>query len=461
MSSRIFRYMATTLSALSCLILTGMESRPTRVTQTAPVLRPLMAMVGPVIAQPPPPTSGFCLSNFGIACYGPSDMRAEYDVNPLYAEGVTGAGQTIVIFDSYGSPTIQSDLHTFDVAFGLPDPPSFKVISPEGVPQLNYNNIRSPAFFHNKNIATQIGWGYETTLDVEWAHAIAPGANILLVTTPVAETEGVQGLQNIINAEQYVLAHHLGNVFSQSFATTEQAFKGNSDQQMLQRFDQTYRQAAAQGVSVFAASGDGGVANSDKQGNVFPFPTVGFPASDPNVTAVGGTQIDQPTPVITSYSAEEVWNDGFGAGGGGYSVVFTRPSYQDGVVSNAMRGLPDIAYNAAVISAVLVYESFDPTTSPGWALIGGTSAATPQWAALAALANNYAAKKGKGPLGFLNPRLYLIGTSLSYASDFHAITVGNNSFDGVTGFSATLGWDAASGWGTPDAAHLIPDLVGP
>ena len=76
MSSRIFRYMATTLFALSCLILTGMESRPTRVTQTAPVLRPLMAMVGPVIAQPPPPTSGFCLSNFGIACYGPSDMRA-------------------------------------------------------------------------------------------------------------------------------------------------------------------------------------------------------------------------------------------------------------------------------------------------------------------------------------------------------------------------------------------------
>ena len=462
MSSRIFRCMAATLFALSCLIMTGMESRPTSVTQTAPVLRPLMAMVGPVIAQPPPPTSAFCLSTFGIACYGPSDMRAEYDLNPLYAQGVTGAGQTIVIFDSFGSPTIQSDLHTFDVAFGLPDPPSFKVISPEGVPQLNYNNIGSPAFFHNKNIVTQIGWAYETTLDVEWAHAIAPGANILLVTTPVAETEGVQGLQNIINAEQYVLANHLGNVFSQSFATTEQAFKGSSDQQLLQKFDKTYQQAAAQGVSVFAASGDGGVANADKQGNVFPFPTVGFPASDPNVTAVGGTQINQPTPVITSYSAEEVWNDGFGAGGGGYSVVFARPSYQNGVVSNAMRGLPDIAYNAAVVSAVLVYESFDPTVSPGWALIGGTSAATPQWAALAALADNYAANKGKGPIGFLNPKLYMIGTNpIQYAADFHDITVGNNSFDGITGFSAVAGWDAASGWGTPDATHLIPDLVGP
>ena len=460
MSSRMLRNAAMMLVAFSCLTLTGMESLSPTATKAAPVLHPLMAMVGPVIAQPPPPTSAYCLSNFGIACYGPSDMRAEYDLNPLYAEGVTGTDQTIVIFDSYGSPTIQSDLHTFDVAFGLPDPPSFKVISPEGVPQLNYNNIGSPAFFHNKNIVNQIGWAYETTLDVEWAHAIAPGANILLVTTPVAETEGVQGLQNIINAEQYVLANHLGNVFSQSFGTTEQAFKGNSDQQLLRRFDKTYQQAAAQGVSVFAASGDGGVANTDKQGNVFLFPTVGFPASDPNVTAVGGTQIDQPTPVITSYSPEEVWNDGFGAGGGGYSVVFARPSYQDGVVSNAMRGLPDIAYNAAVISAVLVYESFDPTVSPGWALIGGTSAATPQWAALAALANNYAANKGKGPIGFLNPKLYMIGTNpIQYAADFHDITVGNNSFDGITGFSAVAGWDAASGWGTPDAAHLIPDLV--
>jgi subtilase family serine protease len=100
--------------------------------------------------------------------------------------------------------------------------------------------------------------------------------------------------------------------------------------------------------------------------------------------------------------------------------------------------------------------------SPGWALIGGTSAATPQWAALAALANNYAFNKGKGPLGFLNPKLYMIGTNpIQYAADFHDITLGNNSFGGVTGFSAVACWDAASGWGTPDAAHLIPDLVGP
>ena len=190
---------------------------------------------------------------------------------------------------------------------------------------------------------------------------------------------------------------------------------------------------------------------------------MGFPASDPNVTAVGGTQIYQPTPVITSYSAEEVWNDGFGAGGGGYSVVFTRPSYQDGVVSNAMRGLPDIAYNAAVISAVLVYESFDPTVSPGWALIGGTSAATPQWAALAALADNYAANNSKGPIGFLNPKLYVIGSQPG-PSTLPTSTTSQWAITASTGSPALAplaGWDAASGWGTPDAAHLIPDLVGP
>ncbi len=462
MFSRTLQRMATVLVALGSLILAGTGMATLAANQAASSLNPQI-IVGPVISRSPtqpPPTSAFCLATFGIACYGPSDIRNEYDLNPLYTQNVQGAGETIAIFDSFGSPTIQSDLHTFDVGYGLPDPPSFKVISPEGTPQLNYNNIGSPADFHNKNIGTEIGWGYETTLDVDWAHAIAPKANILLVTTPVRESQGVQGLQNIITAEQYVLANHLANVFSQSFGTTEQAFNGNSDQLLLPRFDQTYQQAAAQGVSVFAASGDGGVANTDFQGRLFPFPTVIYPASDPNVTAVGGTEIKPPPAVISSYSAEQVWNDGFGAGGGGYSVVFNRPSYQNGVVSNSKRGLPDIAYNAAVISAVNIYESFDPTVSAGWAPVAGTSAATPQWAALAALTDNYAANNGKAPIGFLNPTLYKIGQSPSmYASDFHDITVGNNSFNGITGFSATTGWDAASGWGTPDAAHLVPDLV--
>jgi subtilase family serine protease len=462
MFTHMLRRAATVLIATGSLVLAGAGTTAAPLTQAASMVHPMMSIVGPVISQPlvePPPTPAYCLSTYGIACYGPSDMRNEYDLNPLYAQGIQGAGETIAIFDSYGSPTIQSDLQAFDQGYGLPDPPSFQILYPEGKPQLNYNNIGSPADFHNKNIGTEIGWAYETPLDVDWAHAIAPAANILLVVTPVQESEGVQGLQNILSAEQYVLNNHLANVFSQSFGTTEQAFKGTSDQQLLQRFDQTYQQAAAQGVSVFAAAGDGGVANVDKQGRLFPYPTVIYPASDPNLTAVGGTEINPPPPGITSYSAEQVWNDGFGAGGGGYSVVFARPAYQNGVVSSSMRAIPDISYDAACISAVTIYESFDPIFGPGWTPICGTSAATPQWAGLAALADNYAANNGKAPLGLLNPALYQIGQSSSYASDFHDITVGNNSFDGITGFSATPGWDAASGWGTPDAANLIPDLV--
>jgi subtilase family serine protease len=453
------------LFVVAGLLVVGPRPAQATTAQTAVTVTPTI-IVGPVIKQAnnQPPSSAFCLANFGIACYGPADMRNQYDLNPLYGAGTRGAGETIAIFDSYGSPTIQSDLHTFDLGYGLPDPPSFQVLSPEGTPQLNYTHLPSPANFHNKVIGTEVGWAYETTLDVEWAHAIAPKASILLVTTPVQETEGVQGLQNILNAEQYVLSHHLANVFSQSFATTEQAFKGSSDQVLLQRFSQTYQQAAAQGVTVFAAAGDGGVANTDKQGRLFPFPTVIYPASDPYVTAVGGTEINPPPtssayPTITGYAPEQVWNDGYGAGGGGYSVVFARPNYQSGAVSGSMRAIPDVSYNAAVISAVNIYESFDPVVGAGWTPVAGTSAATPQWAGLAALADDYAASHGKAPVGFINPALYTIGRSSAYASDFHDITVGNNSFAGITGYSAGPGWDPASGWGTPDAAHLIPDLV--
>src|SRR5260370_26213116 len=177
MFSRIHQRVATTLVAVGSLILAGKGTLPLTLSQAAPVLHSLMLMVGPVIAQPPPPTAAFCLFHFGIACYGPSDMRNEYDLNPLYAQGVNGAGETIAIFDSYGSPTIQSDLHTFDVGYGLPDPPSFQLISPEGTPQLNYNNVGSPPDLHNKNLGPRTGWAYEPTPDSAWAPPPAPPAN--------------------------------------------------------------------------------------------------------------------------------------------------------------------------------------------------------------------------------------------------------------------------------------------
>ncbi len=313
----------------------------------------------------------------------------------------------------------------------------------------------SPANYNNKNLQTAVGWAYETTLDVEWAHAIAPGASIALVVTPIPETQGVQGLTNLQLAQQWALANHIGTIWSNSWATTEQAFQTPASIQTLNRF---YAQAAAQGVSAFFASGDSGVANGDKQGRLFPYPTVNFPSSSPNVISVGGTEIPTPQPSISSYQPEAVWNDGYGAGGGGYSAVFAEPSFQTraGITDpSGMRGLPDVSYNAAIISAILVYESFDPIYGPGWAIIGGTSAATPQWAAIDALAN-----QADGALGFLAPRLYQIAENPSlYAEAFNDVAAGDNSFGGISGYAAGIGWDAASGLGTPNAAGLVDALT--
>ena len=163
----------------------------------APSVVPL-AVVGanvPTSSATTPPTSAQCQAVTGGAVQGllragPS-IRAEYDFTPVYSGGDTGAGQTIVIFDSFGSPTIQSDLQTFDTAYGIPAPPSFQIYTPEGKPTYPYENAGKGAS-KNKNFATEISWAYETTLDVEWAHAMAPGANIALVVTPNPETEGVQ-----------------------------------------------------------------------------------------------------------------------------------------------------------------------------------------------------------------------------------------------------------------------------
>jgi subtilase family serine protease len=412
-------------------------------------------LVGPVVGHATTPPSGAeCLATLGIACYQPADLQAQYDFGPLYAAGDDGKGQTIVIFDSFGSPTIGHDLGVFDEAFGLPAPPSFKVYMPEGRVNYNYTGAPSPVAFHNKNVSTRIGWAYETTLDVEWAHAMAPGASIDLVVTPNAETEGVQGIPNMQNAQSFALSHGLGAIWSNSWSATEQGFHNAAS---IGQLDKLYANAAAQGVTAFFATGDFGVANPDKQGRVFPFATVTYPTSSSHVVAVGGTEVTTPTAGISAYQPESVWNDGFGAGGGGYSTVFAEPSDQSaaGIPDpSGMRGLPDVSMNASVISAVLIYESFDPTVAPGWTPIAGTSEATPLWAGTDAVMN-----QADGSLGFLMPRLYQIYANPAlYGEAFHDITAGNNSFGGITGYSATAGWDAATGLGTPDAAGLATAL---
>ncbi|HWF74368.1 MAG TPA: S53 family peptidase [Solirubrobacteraceae bacterium] len=360
-------------------------------------------------------------------------MRAAYGVDKL---NLTGAGQTIVIIDAYQSPTITSDLATFDNVFGLPAPPALNIIAPDGLTPFDQSD------------PNQTGWAGEITLDVEYAHAIAPGATIDLVLAKSSNDP------DIFSAEQYVADHTLGGVVSMSYGEAEQC----QDPTIAAETQTLFAGASHAGMSWLAASADQGAAQPTCDGTSF-FKAVSTPASDPNVTGVGGTILDA-NGSTGAYNGEVVWNepDFAAAGGGGYSTTNATPSYQQSL-GLPMRGVPDVAYNAAIVGGVLAVWS---TSGQGANLVfqfGGTSAGSPQWAGLVALADQLAGH----PLGAINPTLYKIASDPSfYASEFHDITVGDNTFHGavtIPGYPATSGWDPASGLGSPQAAALVPRLA--
>jgi subtilase family serine protease len=244
-----------------------------------------------------------------------------------------------------------------------------------------------------------------------------------------------------------------GAVMSQSFGTPEILVHANNAQ--LMQAHNNYIAAQQAGITVFASAGDFGATNGFSTANA------GFPASDPLVTGVGGTE-GNPYPAGLStpaYGGEQVWNEPqFGsATGGSPSLLFGVPAFQNGLGLTS-RTVPDIAYNAAIDGGVLVrYSAFGPAS---FFIVGGTSAGSPQWAAIIALANQLSASQGHGALGYINPALYQLAQSGAYATDFHDIIVGDNQLVGTpVGFSATPGYDAATGWGTPNVAKLVPDLV--
>jgi subtilase family serine protease len=425
------------------------------------VVRPGMIRLGH--AQAGPPTTADCEKDYKVACYEPAQIRQAYDLPALYAKGVTGKGATIVIVDSFGSPTIAHDLSAFDQAFGLPAPPSFKIIQPAGpVPRYDPGN------------SDMVGWAGETTLDVEYAHTVAPGANILLVETPVSETEGTHGFPQIVTAEQYVLAHHLGDVISQSFSATEQTFPNAIAVDTLRAANLA---ADKDKVTVLAASGDSGAADVGlDQTTYYLHPVTSWPDSDPLVTGVGGTQLHfnaagKPT-------APSVWNDTYNkitnvfadgnsgpnplAGGGGLSIFFARPAYQNGVknVVGNHRGVPDISMSASCNGSVDIYSTYGGA-APGWSPSCGTSEATPLFAGIVALADQVAGHS----LGLINPALYQL--SARGAPGIVQVTSGNNtvsfSQDGhaytVTGFAARHGYSLAAGVGTVNALYFVPELA--
>jgi subtilase family serine protease len=428
--------------------------------------------------------------------YAPADIYAAYGVDRLHAEGLTGKGQTIVIVDSYGSPTALEDLQTFSRTFGLPEP-DLTVIYPDGTPTLNST--------------TKLSWALESSLDLQWAHAIAPGAKLVLIAANPAESTGVQGFPSMFKGIQQAVEQYPGSVISQSFGAYEQAFQSAADGQ-TDKFHGVYQQAVAARCTVLACTGDEGTANTDKHSRlVDPFPTVCWPASDPLVTACGGTQLQwgwRWTPAVSreDYWAtvaqlggdwllaieitgflnsegpvdppelahtEAVWNEVATPGsplgtGGGLSAVFPSPDFQSGIPQSLLqgrRGVPDISWNAALDGGVVTYvDHYSSVEFNGWLNMAGTSASTPQIAGLIALVNQLRAQSGKQPIGYLNPILYKLP-----ASDFNDIvpqtfgpvTLNDNIRfgSGVPGYQTTTGYDLTTGLGSPKAYQFVHDLA--
>jgi subtilase family serine protease len=382
----------------------------------------------------------------GGSCLSPQALRAAYGVDKLIQQGITGKGQTIVDVVSFGSPTLQADMDVFDKTFGLPAT-TIKVVAPLGTTPVNTCTQEMSS------------WAGETTLDVQIIHAIAPDANIVVLTSPVDETEGTIGLPEFLKLEQYAVDHQLGYVFSQSWSASEATLADAAGQAEVKTFSDYYKTITGQGYTILTASGDngatdiGGITDPCKTSAqpIATSRTVGFPADVPWVTTVGGTTLDTSGQSI----AESAWS----GSGGGVSKFFAEPSAQQelpGTIQSLLggkRGLPDVAADADPATGMAFY------VDGHWDLAGGTSASTPLWAGIVALADQQAGH----PLGDINPALYKLGAASTAANDFRDVTDGDNNADAqgtpVPGFPAAAGWDPVTGWGAPLADKLVPDLV--
>jgi subtilase family serine protease len=366
-------------------------------------------------------------------CYSPQAYQVAYGVAPLLSRGIDGRGETVVVPElaqtpsSHGGPTdIRQDLAAFDRTFGLP-PATLRVVT-------SVARSATPYLANDEEVE-----------DTEMVHAMAPGAtlDVVLVSPNAVSSSGdfAAALTQVIQASVglHAAVVSISASVGEHFLTRAEVTAMNA----------ALEQARDQHVTVVVASGDTGAIADDG-----PPVQVSMPASDPLVLAVGGTILDAAMPGGT-YQGEMAWNGGDDASGGGYSSLFGRPSYQDGVArARATRGVPDVAANANFDTAMAI-EYNDGSLRPAT----GTSASTPLWAGVIALADQQAGH----PLGFVNPALYAIAEGPDYHQAFHDVTTGDNSVlwpTGVfTGYTAGPGWDPVTGWGSPDAQYLVPLLV--
>jgi hypothetical protein len=353
--------------------------------------------------------------------YSPSQISQAYGFNQISfptANGTVqgnGSGQTIAIVDAYNDPNIYSNLKTFDSQFGLANP-NFTVLNQSG------QTISSNGVSNSKVTppANNSSWAVEEALDVEWAHAMAPAANIVLIEANSAS------MSDLLTAVQTAGAHSGVSVVSMSWGGSEASNEAGYDGAFT-----------APGVTYVASSGDNGAPPS-------------YPAVSPNVLAVGGTSLTLNS--SGGIASETAWS----GSGGGISSYEPLPSYQPGTYSNgsatgtsSMRMSPDVSYDADPNTGVAVYDTYGYS---GWLEVGGTSAGAPQWSALIAIANQGRALAGEGTLTGATQTLPMIYQMPS--SNFHDITSGSNGT-----YSAGSGYDLVTGRGTPIANDVVAYLV--
>jgi subtilase family serine protease len=466
-----------------------------------------------------------------ILCYPPSFLKKAYNF-PSGGEGngPTGTGQKIVIVDAFGSPTVQSDLDKFDKTFNIPGakvtvlcPPTWSGASTDACPPTTPG---SPI----DNLCGELGWAEETTLDVTMSHALAPGAQIFLVVAQDCFDTSFNAAELAVVAQE----KFQGSIMSQSFGEPDDLVGcltidpvtlqcTSTDPSIKADADAIYALAKQNQWTVIASSGDDG-ANTNARVLGTAELTPSWPSSSPLNLAAGGTQglpyggqygpppgpggsftcaahatcntglvlisggskgcQTSVRPAVpsgctpTGYGGEGTWNEftTFGLGtssGGGVSVLYDRPSYQDGLpkafttllgdrVAASGRLTPDVSFNSAINGGVLAYLGMFHLFGgvDRWAVFGGTSASSPAWASIIALVNE---ANGGQPVGFINPAIYNLAGSSASVHSFHDITSGDNSDTagqfGVDGFKASSGYDLTTGWGTPNVAHFITDLL--
>src|SRR5271170_149985 len=352
--------------------------------------------------------AGASLSTPPTTAFTPSQIRHAYGFDLVTNQG---AGQTIALVDAYDDANAANDLSVFSKQFNLP-----ACTTSNGCFRQLYSSGRKPQANAN--------WAVEIALDVEWAHAIAPQAKILLVEAPS------NNLSDLLSAVDFAVRNG-ASVVSMSWTSSEVSSERNLDNHFV-----------ATGVTFLAASGDSGAG-------------VNYPAASPDVIAVGGTSL-----VLDrsgNYSSETAWS---GSGGGLSKYEYEPISQAQFPIANDIhgtRGVPDVSYNANPGTGYAIYDSIGVSGYSGWFQVGGTSAASPQWAALVAIANSQRAAARKANLSATGTSVYAVGKA-SLGTNFHAVTTGTNGSCGTL-CDALAGYDYVTGLGTPQSKVLVTALA--